>query len=44
MKKQILFLLIDILQPIVFEESKDAPDITDKNIVTNMLESIGKGE
>ncbi|CAG8811975.1 13448_t:CDS:2, partial [Gigaspora margarita] len=34
----------DILQPIVFEESENIPDITDKNIVTNMLESIGKGE
>ncbi|CAG8799411.1 13100_t:CDS:2, partial [Gigaspora margarita] len=33
----------DILQPIVFEESEDTPDITDKNIVTNMLELIRKG-
>ncbi|CAG8638543.1 9789_t:CDS:2, partial [Racocetra fulgida] len=32
----------NILQPIVFEESEDTPDINDKNIVTNMLESIGK--
>ncbi|CAG8813515.1 25372_t:CDS:2, partial [Gigaspora margarita] len=31
-KKQILLLLVDILQPIVFEESEDIPDITDKNI------------
>ncbi|CAG8762140.1 11071_t:CDS:2, partial [Gigaspora margarita] len=43
MKKQIPLLFVNILQPIVFEESEDIPDITDKNIVTNMLESIRKG-
>ncbi|KAF0520287.1 hypothetical protein F8M41_016416 [Gigaspora margarita] len=43
MKKQIPLLLVDILQTIVFEKSEDTPDIIDKNIVTNMLESIRKG-
>ncbi|CAG8851055.1 25146_t:CDS:2, partial [Gigaspora margarita] len=43
-KKQISLLLVDILQPIVFKENKAILDIADKNIVTNMLESIGKEE
>ncbi|CAG8771782.1 11478_t:CDS:2 [Gigaspora margarita] len=36
--KQIPFSLVDILQPIVFEEIEDIPDFTDKNIVTNILQ------
>src|SRR6185437_14985642 len=43
MKKKILLILVNILQPTTFEPITDTPEITDVNIITNMLESIGIG-
>ncbi|PKC67045.1 hypothetical protein RhiirA1_418594 [Rhizophagus irregularis] len=43
MKKQVPLTLVDLLQPTKFEPIREEPNITDSEIITNMLESIGKG-
>ena len=44
MKKAIPLTLVNLSQPTVFDPITEEPDITDDTIITNMLESIGKGE
>ncbi|PKB97706.1 hypothetical protein RhiirA5_432632 [Rhizophagus irregularis] len=43
MKKVIPLTLVNLSQPTVFDPITEEPDITDNIIITNMLESIGKG-
>ncbi|POG80140.1 hypothetical protein GLOIN_2v1521868, partial [Rhizophagus irregularis DAOM 181602=DAOM 197198] len=43
MKKQVPLTLVDLLQPTKFEPIREEPNITDSEIITNMLELIGKG-
>ena len=43
MKKAIPLTLVNLSQPTVFDPITEEPDITDNTIITNMLESIGKG-
>ncbi|RGB29380.1 hypothetical protein C1646_766695 [Rhizophagus diaphanus] len=43
MRKNIPLTLVDLLQPTIFEPITEEPHITDNAVITNMLESIGKG-
>ncbi|CAB4435084.1 unnamed protein product [Rhizophagus irregularis] len=43
MKKMVPLTLVDLLQPTIFEPITEEPDITDNTIITNILESVGKG-
>jgi hypothetical protein len=43
MKKKVPLTLVELLQPTKFEPIREEPNITDSEIITNMLELIGKG-
>jgi hypothetical protein len=43
MKKKVPLTLVELLQLTKFELIREEPNITDSEIITNMLESIGKG-
>ena len=43
MKKNIPLTLVNLSQSTIFEPITEEPNITDDTIITNMLESIGKG-
>ncbi|RIA80644.1 hypothetical protein C1645_838331 [Glomus cerebriforme] len=43
MRKNIPLTLVDLLQPTIFEPITEEPHITNNTVITNMLESIGKG-
>ena len=43
MNKKVPLTLVDFLQPTAFEPITEEPNITNNTIITNMLESVGKG-
>jgi hypothetical protein len=43
MKKMVPLTLVDLLRPTSLESITEEPDVTDNTIITNVLESVGKG-